>query len=324
MTSLREIKKPILEHLDEFDIYFANTLNSNESSVRNVLKYIHKTGGKKMRPLFVLLCASLHGKINSESYISATLIEMMHTASLVHDDIVDESYYRRGFLSVNALWGSKKAVLIGDYILSNAISLAIDNGSYRIIEIMSRVMKEMSLGEILQSDSTDNFNLSEERYFEVIRCKTGVLLGACAESGAASVGATNEQIENLSKFGTLLGLAFQIKDDILDYNATNIIGKPCMNDIREKKMTLPLILALKNVTGSEQKQVLKTLRAVNSKKENLSKIYNFVVLNGGLTLAYQRMEKIKNEALSLLDGYAESEYKTALINYAHFILEREK
>ncbi|MFI3268197.1 MAG: polyprenyl synthetase family protein [Rikenellaceae bacterium] len=324
MTSLEEIKQPILEQLKEFEAYYLQTLNSNEKSVTKVLKYLHKTGGKKMRPLFVLLCASLHGKITKESYISATIIEMMHTASLIHDDIVDESYSRRGFFSVNALWGSKKAVLIGDYILSVSLKLAIDNHYFKIIEIISDVMKDMSLGEILQSESAEDLNFSEERYYEVIRCKTGVLLGACAEAGAVSAGASEEDVEALAKFGTMLGLAFQIKDDILDYNTTNITGKPSLNDIREKKMTLPLILSLQNSTREEQKTVLKWLRKVDSDRENVTNVYNFVMSKKGLDMASEKMETLKNEALLMLERYEDSEYKTALVNYSNFILERKK
>lgn len=277
-----------------------------------------------MRPLFVLLCASLHGKITKESYISATIIEMMHTASLIHDDIVDESYSRRGFFSVNALWGSKKAVLIGDYILSVSLKLAIDNNYFKIIEIISDVMKDMSLGEILQSESAEDLNFSEERYYEVIRCKTGVLLGACAEAGAVSAGASDEDVEVLAKFGTMLGLAFQIKDDILDYNTTNVTGKPSLNDIREKKMTLPLILSLQNSTREEQKTVLKWLRKVDSDRENVTNVYNFVMSKKGLDMAREKMETLKNEALFMLDRYEDSKYKTALVNYSNFILERKK
>ncbi|MFI3261992.1 MAG: polyprenyl synthetase family protein [Rikenellaceae bacterium] len=324
MTSLGEIQQPILEQLGEFEAYYVQTLNSNEKSVTKVLKYLHKTGGKKMRPLFVLLCASLHGKITKESYISATIIEMMHTASLIHDDIVDESYYRRGFFSVNALWGSKKAVLIGDYILSVSLKLAIDHNYYKIIEIISDVMKDMSLGEILQSESSEELNFSEERYYEVIRCKTGVLLGACAEAGAVSADASEKEVEAMAKFGTLLGLAFQIKDDILDYNITSATGKPSLNDIREKKMTLPLILSLMNSSKAEQKEVLKRLRKVDSNRDNVSYIYNFVTTKKGVDMAREKMEAIKNEALIILKDYKESEFKTALVNYANFILERQK
>lgn len=324
MVSLKEIQAPVSGHLKEFDIYFNETLKCDDPTVSKILKYVQKTGGKKMRPLFVLLCAAINGNITKESYIAATLIEMMHTASLIHDDIVDESFYRRGLLSVNVLWGSKRAVLIGDYILSKSIKVASDNKCFDIIQIMSRVMQDMTLGEMLQYDSSESLNLSKERYFEVIRCKTGVLIGACAEAGAVSSNASKENIETLSEFGNMLGLAFQIKDDILDYGVTNIIGKPCLNDIRSRKMTLPLILAIENVSKSEQKKILNCLRKVDLNKDNVKKIYNFVIENKGLEKSYVMMKEIKDKTLLLLSKFPESQYKEALIGYANYVLERNK
>lgn len=324
MRTLNDIQKPIKLQLEEFESLFRDSLRSEERSVDEVIRYVYKMGGKKMRPTFVLLCASLFGEINRKSYISALLIELTHTASLVHDDVLDESIYRRNMWSVNALWRSKRSILIGDYILSHGINIASKNGYYDIIEEVSGTMQDMTKGEIMQSESSDDFNISEQRYFEVIRYKTAVLLAACAKLGARSVGADDKDVERITEFGNLLGLAFQIKDDILDYNATSLIGKPYGNDIRERKMTLPLILALKNVSKDEQRQILRLLRRADIKEGNVEKVHDFVVSKGGIDASTNKMNEIKCKAISILDGYADSEFKRALVEFANFILERKK
>lgn len=324
MSNIKEIQKPIESHIIEFERIFSASLHSDEGAINEITDYILKMGGKKMRPIFLLLCAGLHGEITHKSYISATLIELTHTASLIHDDVVDEAYFRRGKRSVNALWRSKKAVLIGDFILSRGIHLATHHNHYDTIGIISRVMEDMSKGEILQSDASRDLNRSEEQYFNIIRCKTGALLSACAEAGAISAGATSEQIKNISEFGSLLGLAFQIKDDILDYTAASIIGKPTGNDIREKKMTLPLLSALRNSTDQEQKELMRLLKYTDRNEANVNKVHDFVVSHGGITAAANKMAEIKDSALKILENYPESQYKTALIEFAKYVLKRNQ
>lgn len=324
MPNLKEIQEPVKNELQEFASYFKSAMADDKEVVNEMVEYISQMQGKQMRPLFLFLSAALHGKINEQSYVAATLIELIHTASLIHDDVVDEAYQRRNKWSVNALWRSKQAVLVGDYILARGIRLAVDNNQYEVIGIMAKVIEDMSKGELLQSDASRNLNIGEKEYFEIIRCKTATLLASCGVSGARSVNAPAERVEVIEKFGNLLGLAFQIKDDILDYTKTNIIGKPISNDIKEKKMTLPLIYALDSVGEAEKNTVLEMLHHVDTCPENVAKIRSFVIANKGIEKSQQKMEQIEQEAFELLDNYPDSEYKTALMNFAAYVLERNK
>ena len=324
MYSLDEIQKPIERELQRFSEYFTSALENEQPEIQEIINYILKTQGKRMRPLFLLLTAALHGEINHKSYVAATLIELMHTASLVHDDIVDEAYQRRNRWSVNALWRSKKAVLIGDYILARGIRTAVDNELYDIIREISFVIEDMSKGELIQADASLSLDISRDEYFEIIRCKTASLLSACSSSGARSTGASPEAVECMRQFGNLLGLAFQIKDDLLDYNQTDRIGKPVLNDIKERKMTLPLIEALECATEPEKEKVRTWLREADDDRSAARKVYEFVVRNGGLQKAATIMEQQEREALRILETYPASPYKEALIKYADYILNRKK
>ncbi len=324
MQNIEDIQKPVKHELQKFSEYFASALKNEQPEIQEVINYILKTQGKQMRPLFLLLTAGLHGEINHKSYVAATLIELMHTASLVHDDIVDEAYQRRNKWSVNALWRSKKAVLIGDYILARGIRTAVDNELYDIIREISFVIEDMSKGELIQADASLSLDISRNEYFEIIRCKTASLLSACSYSGAKSTGASPEEVNRMRQFGNLLGLAFQIKDDLLDYNQTNLIGKPVLNDIKERKMTLPLIEALENVTEQEKEKIKGYLREANQNKISANKVYEFVLQHNGISKATALMEQKEREALQLLEGYPDSPYKEALIKYANYIMDRKK
>ena len=324
MQNLEAIQKPIERELQRFSEYFASALENEQPEIQEIINYILKMQGKRMRPLFLLLTAALHGEINRKSYVAATLIELMHTASLVHDDIVDEAYQRRNRWSVNALWRSKKAVLIGDYILARGIRTAVDNELYDIIREISFVIEDMSKGELIQADASLSLDISRDEYFEIIRCKTASLLSACSSSGALSTGASPKAVERMRQFGNLLGLAFQIKDDLLDYDQTDRIGKPALNDIKERKMTLPLIEALEGATEPEKKEVRRWLREADNDRAAARKVYEFVIREGGLQKAAAIMEQREREALRLLEAYPDSPYKEALVRYADYILNRKK
>lgn len=325
MSKIKEIQEPIKGQLKEFEALYQQLLTVDDNPlIDKMIRYIRRTGGKKMRPTLVLLASAINGEINRHSLVSALLIELTHTASLIHDDVIDESNYRRGMWSVNALWRSKNAVLIGDYILSLGIRTAVREGFYDIIEIISDSMIKMSRGELLQSDSVIEQNISRERYFEVIEGKTGVLLSACAKAGAISSRASQSNVEIMSKFGLLLGSAFQIKDDILDYNAKNSLGKPKGNDIRERKLTLPLITALESVNDAKKRDILKLLKKADYKEENVSKIHQFVIKNGGIELSEAIMQQYEEQALELLSNFPDSLFKNALIEYSKYILKRNR
>lgn len=324
MYNLKEIQAPVAQELEKFSQIFASTLSSEKKEVREIIDYIIKIQGKQMRPLFLLLTASMLGKVTDKSYIASSLIEIMHTASLVHDDIVDEAYQRRGKWSVKALWRSKKAVLIGDYIFARGVKLAVDHQLFDVICLIANVIEEMSSGELVQAESSVLLNTTRESYFEVIRCKTASLLSACSCAGAMSVDASKEDIDNMSRFGELVGLAFQIKDDILDFTVGADIGKPLLNDIKEHKITLPLIEALAKVDEKQVREIMLYMHDVDDNPGNLGKILSFVKENRGIEMAYDTMMGIKNEALVLLDRYPESEYKEALIKFTGYVLEREK
>ena len=257
MVSLNQIKTPVKEELNEFEKYFHDYMKSHVSLLNIITRYVLKSKGKQMRPLLVLLSAKLIGKVNISTFHAASLIELMHTATLIHDDVVDESYQRRGYLSVNALWRNKISVLVGDYLLAKGLLLAIDNSEFELLRTVSDAVKEMSEGELLQIEKARKLDINEDLYFEIIRKKTAMLIAASSAGGALSAGANPEETLRMKTFGESLGIAFQIKDDLFDYSAGNKTGKPAGNDIREKKVTLPLIFALKQATSSEKRKILK-------------------------------------------------------------------
>jgi octaprenyl-diphosphate synthase len=323
MLSVKEIKAPVQKEMDIFEEKFKDAMLSSVPMLDKVTHYIVKRKGKQMRPLFVFLVAKMLGEINESTFTSASLIEMLHTATLVHDDVVDDANDRRGFFSVNALWKNKIAVLVGDYLLSKGLLLSIDNGEFDVLRVVSNSVREMSEGELLQIEKARKLDITEEVYFEVIRKKTATLISSCCECGAVSVGKMEER-ENIRKFGELIGLAFQIKDDIFDYGDGEKIGKPTGLDIRERKMTIPIIYALNNSTPEIKSSLINIVKNHNEEPKMVKKAINMVIKAGGVQYAHKKMIDLKNEALSLLDKYPESESKNALIGLVEYTTMREK
>ncbi len=323
MGQLTKIKSPVSEDLSRFNLLFSKTMKSKVPLLDIITNYVLKRKGKQIRPLFVFLTAKMIGEVNSSTYTAATLIELLHTATLIHDDVVDDSYERRGFLSINALWKSKIAVLLGDYLLAKGLLISVENKEYKILEIVSEAVKEMSEGELLQIQKSRKLNISEEEYFEIIRKKTAALIASCTASGARSVTADNTIINQMKDFGIKIGMAFQIKDDLFDYEKTTITGKPRGNDIQEKKLTIPLIASLAKASPSERKEVLKLINRKSSKRLTHNKIYNFVHEKGGLEYAKKRMYEYRDEALNILNNFKSNEALKSLSVLVNFIVERK-
>lgn len=324
MSKLDEIKKPVEFDLDKFEPFFRNSMSSKVPLLDVITNYIYRRKGKQLRPLIVFLSAGLNGKINQSTYVAAGMIELLHTATLIHDDVVDEAYERRGFFSINALWRSKIAVLVGDYLLSKGLLLAIEKNEIELLRIMSQAVKDMSEGELLQIERSRKMDIDEETYYEIIQKKTASLLASCSANGASSVGATPEMVQRMKDFGLYIGMAFQMKDDLFDYQPKGIIGKPTGNDIKEKKLTLPLIHALSKVDKKEQKEILKFVR--NSKKSTkaVEKVVAFVIQNGGLEYTASKMNEYKNKALEQLTFYPEGEFRRSLEMLTEYIVVRSK
>lgn len=323
MHSVDEIMKPVRIELNEFESHFENALKSNVPLLDKVTHYIVKRKGKQMRPLFVFLSAKLLGEVSDKTYNAAALVELLHTATLVHDDVVDDANERRGFFSVNALWKNKIAVLVGDYMLSKILLLSLEKENTNLLAVVARSVKEMSEGELLQIEKSRTLDITEEEYFEVIRKKTASLISTCCEAGAISVDA-NEHRENMRKFGEKVGLAFQIKDDIFDYGSPNKIGKPTGIDIREQKLTLPLIYTLQNAPLKIQKELKKIIKNKNEEAQMIKRATNLVIEHGGITYAFERMNKLAQEAKDLLNQYPEGEAKEALMGLVNYTINREK
>ena len=278
-----------------------------------------------MRPMFVFLVAKMvdNGQVSERTYRGASVIELIHTATLVHDDVVDDSNRRRGFFSINALWKNKIAVLIGDYLLSKGLLLSIDNNDFDLLKIISVAVREMSEGELLQIEKARQLDITEAVYYDIIRQKTATLIAACCSLGAASVKPNSDDVEKMRKFGELIGMAFQIKDDLFDYGE-EAIGKPTGIDIKEQKMTLPLIYVLNNCTKSEKKWLINSVKNHNKDKKRVKEVIQFVKSNQGLEYAVSKMESFKNEALLLLDSYPNSQFKDSLILMVNYVIDRKK
>ncbi len=324
MSNIDKIKTPVNEHLLHFEKFFRDSVKSNVALLDIVTKYILKRKGKQIRPLFVFLTAKMLGEINESTNRAAALIELMHTATLVHDDVVDDSNMRRGAFSINALWKNKIAVLVGDFLLSKGLLISLENKEYKILEIISRAVKEMSEGELLQLEKARKLDINENVYFEIITKKTAVLIAACLATGAQSVGAGEQMVKQMWEVGINAGIAFQIKDDLFDYMQTSIIGKPTGNDIRERKLTLPLIYALRNASKSEQTKILRLLKKKKKSDKIVNQIHSFAVKNGGLEYSDKKMNEYKNKAINLLDNISESDAKTQLISLITYLIERKK
>ena len=292
--------------------------------LEKITSYIVKRKGKQIRPMFVFLAAQMHGEVNESTYRAAALIELLHTATLVHDDVVDDSNERRGFFSVNALWKNKIAVLIGDYLLSKGLLLSLDNDDFHLLKLVSNAVREMSEGELLQIEKARKLDISEEIYFEIIRQKTATLIAACCASGAASVTSDKQVIDTMKQFGTLTGIAFQIKDDLFDFGDGSEIGKPTGIDIKEKKMTLPLIYALKNSTYLEKRKIINIVKNHNENPQKVAEVIDFVFAKKGIEYAEKIMHQYKNEALNLLKGFPSSDAKRSLEQLVIYTVERKK
>lgn len=323
MGVVNEIKAPIAGELEEFEERFRKNMRSKVPLLDKITHYIVKRKGKQMRPMFVFLSAKMLGEINDDTYNSASLVELLHTATLVHDDVVDDANERRGFFSINALWKNKIAVLVGDYLLSRVLLLSIEHKKYRSLEIVARAVREMSEGELLQIEKSRRLDIDESTYFEVIRQKTASLIATCCEAGAVSV-AREDEAERMREFGELVGLAFQIKDDIFDYGTPGQIGKPTGIDIRERKMTLPLIYTLNTVDKKTRKELITIVKRYNEKPKKVRRAIQLVVENGGIDYAYQKMMEIRGQALSLLQPLPDSESKKALQLLVEYTTERTR
>jgi octaprenyl-diphosphate synthase len=324
MTSLKEIKKPIRHYIDGFEKYFRSSIQSPVPLLDRITRYILKRKGKQMRPLFVFFSASICGEINDSTYRAASLVELLHTATLVHDDIVDDSYERRGFFSINALWKNKIAVLIGDYLLSRGLLLSLENNDIELLKIVTDAVKEMSEGELLQIEKARNLDIQEDIYFDIIRKKTASLIASCCACGAKSVGADKESIERMRLFGENVGMAFQIKDDLFDYEQSNSTGKPSGIDVREKKLTLPLIHLLCHSDRSDKRKIINVVKKHNHNAELVAEVIEMVKANGGIAYAKDKMMEYKQKALEILDTFPLSDARESLKKLVIFTTDRNK
>ncbi len=323
MMTVNEIMLPVQEEIVEFEARFPESMQSNVKLLNRVTQFIVKRKGKQMRPLFIFLTAKMLGKINDNTYDAASLVELLHTASLVHDDVVDDASERRGFFSANALWRNKIAVLVGDFMLSRVLLLSIEKNNTELLGIVARAVREMSEGELLQIEKARSLDITEDVYFEVIRKKTASLISTCCELGAVSV-ERPDMAENMKNFGELVGLAFQIKDDIFDYGTPENIGKPTGNDIREQKMTLPLIYTLNTADKEVKRELLNIVRNHNDSSKHVLKAIDIVIKSGGIEYAHQKMMEIKGKALELLTDIPDSEAKKSLIGLVEYTTLRTK
>ncbi|MBA4140361.1 MAG: polyprenyl synthetase family protein [Segetibacter sp.] len=311
----------IADEIKEFEIHFRRAVKSNVALLDKIMQYIVKRKGKQLRPMFVLLSAKLGGEINDSTYRAASLVELLHTATLVHDDVVDESLERRGFFSINALWKNKVAVLVGDYLLSKGLLLSLDNNDFRILQILSSAVKLMSEGELLQIEKARNLNLNESIYFEIIKNKTASLVASSCAAGASTTFKNEEAIERMRVFGEKVGIAFQIKDDLFDYGNANV-GKPTGNDIKEKKLTLPLIYTLNKVDRSLKKRLIYIIKNENNKKESVQYVIEEVEKAGGIRYATEKMFTYRDEALSVLHQFPPSEVRQGLEELVRYTTDR--
>jgi octaprenyl-diphosphate synthase len=324
LSDLDFIKSPIEENLQIFEKKFRESMKSNVPLLEKITTYIVKRKGKQLRPMFVFLAAKTIGDVNESTYRSAALIELLHTATLVHDDVVDDSNERRGFFSVNALWKNKIAVLIGDYLLSRGLLLSLDNDDFHLLKIVSNAVREMSEGELLQIEKARKLDITEEVYFEIIRKKTAVLIEACCSCGVASISNDKELISKMADFGSLTGIAFQLKDDLFDFGDSINIGKPTGIDIKEKKMTLPLIYALSNSTANEKRKIINLVKNHHDDPEAVAKVIQFVIEKKGIEYAEKKMFFYRDKALQVLNEFPNTIAKEALEKLVHYSINRTK
>ncbi|MEM7163734.1 MAG: polyprenyl synthetase family protein [Bacteroidota bacterium] len=324
MDEIEIIKKPILKEMKVFEDRFRNSMTSNVALLNKITHYIVKRKGKQMRPMFVFLSAKLFDEVNDNTYVGASLIELLHTATLVHDDVVDDANTRRGFFSINALWKNKIAVLVGDFLLSKGLIMSMESKNFNLLEIVTRAVKDMSEGELLQLEKSRSLNLDEEIYFEIIRQKTASLLGACCQCGAASVQPEDEVLEDMHRFGELTGLAFQIKDDLFDYGIGEDIGKPRGIDLKEKKLTLPIIHALNKADEKEKNRIIRIIKRKKHGRKKIEEILNFVLKFNSLEYAQHKMIELKNQALEILFKYPENDARKGLETLLNYTINRTR
>lgn len=322
---ISQIKLPVEKEMELFEKKFFESMSSQVALLNRITHYIVNRKGKQMRPMFVFLVAKMvsDGSVNERTYRGASVIELIHTATLVHDDVVDDSNRRRGFFSINALWKNKIAVLVGDYLLSKGLLLSIDNNDFDLLKIISVAVREMSEGELLQIEKARRLDITEAVYYDIIRQKTATLIAACCSLGAASVKPESNEIAKMRRFGELIGMAFQIKDDLFDYGDDKI-GKPTGIDIKEQKMTLPLIYALNNSTKKEKSWLINSIKNHNKDKNRVKEVIDFVKMKGGLDYAENKMMEFQREALLILEDYPESTYKNSLELMVNYVIERKK
>lgn len=323
MLTIQHIMNPVTFEMQEFEVRFRQSMQSNVPMLDKVTHYIIRRKGKQMRPLFIFLTAKMLGNVSDKTYDAATLVELLHTATLVHDDVVDDANERRGFFSVNALWKNKIAVLVGDYMLSKVLLLSIEKDNPHLLEVVARAVKEMSEGELLQIEKARRLDITEEVYFSVIRQKTASLIATCCEAAALSVNRL-DQAANMRNFGELIGIAFQLKDDIFDYGEPGNIGKPTGLDIRERKMTLPLIYTLNHAPAEVRKELINIVKNHNENPKMVKKAVQLVIEHGGIDYAHQKMEEFKDKALACLVDIEESEAKKAIVGLVEYTTNRKK
>lgn len=325
MSTIQQIQQPIAEEMEKFESWFRDSMRSRVSLLDNIMHYIIKRKGKQMRPMFVFLSSKVFAPTTESTYIAASMIELLHTATLVHDDVVDDSSKRRGFWSINAIWKNKIAVLVGDYLLSKGLLLAVDNKEFELLQIMSNSVREMSEGELLQIEKARRLDITEDIYFDIIRQKTATLIAACCAAGANSAKASKEDVEKMRLFGEYTGIAFQIKDDLFDYGSDGeTIGKPTGIDIKEKKMTLPLIYALSKATFFEKRRIISIIKHHNQNTKKVKEVIDFVIASGGLEYAHKAMLGYKNKALAILKEFNQNEANRALADLVIYTTERKK
>ena len=321
--NLDEIRKPIAKELDAFELRFKESMKSQVALLDKITYYIVKSKGKQVRPMFVFLSAKMFGEINDASYTAGVFIELLHTATLVHDDVVDDSYERRGFMSINAIWKNKIAVLVGDYLLSKGMLIAVDNDYFLLLKIMSRAIKDMSEGELLQIEKARKLDIVEDIYFEVIKKKTASLIASACSAGASTTTNDAEIIEKMRLLGEKIGICFQMKDDLLDYGDADI-GKPLGIDIKEQKMTLPLIHSLSKADFLERRKVINIVKNNNNDPKKVREVIEFVKQKGGIDYTINKMNVFYKECIEMLKEFPDSESKLALSNLITFSIERKK
>ena len=324
MKVVERIKEPIYQEMELFEEKFTQSMSSKVALLNRITHFIVNRKGKQMRPMFVFLSAKLFGKFEENTYRAASMIELLHTATMVHDDVIDEANFRRGFFSINSIWKNKIAVLVGDFLLSRGLLLAVKNEEFELLKIMSTAVQDMSEGELLQIEKARKLDITEEVYFDIIRQKTASLIAACCASGANSVGQNKEVVEKMRLFGEKAGIAFQIKDDLFDYTQSTLIGKPNGIDIREQKMTLPLIYTLNTVDKKLKNYIINIIKNHHTDDKKVAEVIVLVKENGGLEYAKKRMQEYHNTALDLLNPFDDNKAKQSLILLLGYVVNRQK